>query len=246
MCRLLSDKLLSALIVILIGLLVSKTVDASPDSTGPLSKLFEWTQKAVDHLESNSGNELFVQAESNDEENFFWYNEITGDVSWTGPWREVKDENGKTYYVDNKTNEASWTYPTDWQETTSEGKTFYYNVETKVTQWEKPEALAWVKKDAKKYFWYNSNTKEKQWENPENVPLVSEEHGGREYWLVNGVPTWDKPHQWSSHIDEQSGKEFYVNSITGEKTWDVPTELAWQKLYIDYFESEINNSDLEL
>ena len=78
-------------------------------------------------------------------------------------------------------------YQRNAQEDTKEMLTYYHNPSLKLSQWEKPEALAWTKKDSERYFWYNSVSKESTWETPRDARFESEEHPGRFYYLVDGT-----------------------------------------------------------
>eukprot|EP00798_Chlamydomonas_sp_ICE-L_P023285 gene23285-30521_t len=78
--------------------------------------------------------------------NVRWYNEKTQEFAWVDPkyhtpWREIKNEEGKTYF---------------------------YNVESGDTQWETPDEMAWTKSDEHpgEFFYHNQNTKESMWEKP--------------------------------------------------------------------------------
>ena len=73
------------------------------------------------------------------------------------------------------------------QEDTKDMRTYYHNPSLKLSQWEKPEALAWTKKDSKRYFWYNSVSKESSWDTPRDAKFESEEHPGRFYYQVDGM-----------------------------------------------------------
>ena len=73
------------------------------------------------------------------------------------------------------------------QEDTKDMRTYYHNPSLKLSQWEKPEALAWMKKDSNRYFWYNSVSKESSWDTPRDAKLESAEHPGRFYYQVDGT-----------------------------------------------------------
>lgn len=116
---------------------------------------------------------------------------------------------------------------------------YYFNPSLQLSQWEKPEALAWTQKHATKFFWHNTVTDEVQWETPPDARLKSDEHPGQYYHVVNGEATWESPHGWEVVFDDKYGQEYYRNTKSDESSWVKPAELGWVKVHVDYDHSEL-------
>ena len=56
----------------------------------------------------SNGDDLDPQQE------FFWFNEVTGEVAWELPVSDHENEEGEVYYLDTKTKEVSWDVPEHW------------------------------------------------------------------------------------------------------------------------------------
>lgn len=173
---------------------------------------------------------------------FFWYNEVTGESSWDGAniVEETDPQSGIKYYFDKVRKEASWEQPDEYAWGVSyddDGREFYYNNKLKLSQYDKPAVLGWVKKDRERYFWYNTHSEESTWELPRDAGIPSEEHKGRYYHIVDGVSTWEKPHAWEAATDPETNQEYYFNTETDTVVWEKPYELSWQKIHVDYVES---------
>ena len=48
------------------------------------------------------------------QQEFFWFNEVTGEVAWELPVLDHENEEGEVYYVDTKTKEVTWDVPEHW------------------------------------------------------------------------------------------------------------------------------------
>jgi hypothetical protein len=107
------------------------------------------------------------------------------------------------YYINLETGESQWGEPIglkDWEKYTSTnkkpGKTYYRNLHSLFTQWEKPDEITdtnilpkdWEERKSKCGNVYYVNNKEKisDWERPGNIILFDEIVGGASRW-----PVWD-------------------------------------------------------
>eukprot|EP00238_Polyblepharides_amylifera_P003633 CAMPEP_0196578866 /NCGR_PEP_ID=MMETSP1081-20130531/11590_1 /TAXON_ID=36882 /ORGANISM="Pyramimonas amylifera, Strain CCMP720" /LENGTH=103 /DNA_ID=CAMNT_0041898243 /DNA_START=108 /DNA_END=416 /DNA_ORIENTATION=+ len=77
----------------------------------------------------------------------FFYNDVSGATQWEEPDLPVayQDEEGRKYWHDGKSGEATWEYPGSWNEVQSEehGQPYFFNKETQASQWERPEPMGW-------------------------------------------------------------------------------------------------------
>ena len=158
----------------------------------------------------------------------------------------------KTYYYNTKTQETSWTNPAErlgggWvaREDPNSKQMYYYNEKTQETSWTIPKRRLGQKEATKARRHEEGGIASQEEEDGEKVGNTGEEGvgevGGRgEGEQGRGVvgsknrkrkqpvdpsssqeaPT--KKKNWDAHLDEVSGKHFYVNRDTGEKTWTPP------------------------
>ena len=111
---------------------------------------------------------------------------------------------------------------------------YYHNSALKLTQWEKPEELAWVKKHGSKFYWHNTVTDDVQWETPPDVRHSSDEEPEQFYYVVDGEITYESPHGWEARVDDKSGDPYYHNTHSEESSWVKPIELGWVKVHVDF------------
>lgn len=117
-------------------------------------------------------------------------NQVPGSV-----WKVYHDEeSNKDYYYSRETRKSQWDHPHKdrmeaaerarlavledggWMECYTKDKkgTFWFNVTTRVSQWQKPERTdgVWVEcttEDEKDKYWWNKITKESSWTRPEST-----------------------------------------------------------------------------
>ena len=129
--------------------------------------------------------------------------------------------------------------PPIWEEhlDPSSGKKFFFNPSTNETSWTKPSAAGYPSAPAKKsdgwtehrdpasgkIFYFNTETKETSWQKPAS-------HAS------NGTPSGpayskskldlDPPDPWTEHVDPDSGRAFFYNSVTKESAWLRPSAVA--------------------
>jgi hypothetical protein len=110
-----------------------------------------------------------------------------------GDWVEnVDPSSGRKYYANVKTQETTWTYPTELNETG-----------------EKAEADEWQAKEdpsSGRTYYYNTRTQETSW----TLPTAAAEGGDND------------AKNWSSKVDPSSNRTYYFNSVTRETTWTKP------------------------
>jgi len=151
------------------------------------------------------------------------------DVSGSdGDWVELQDDEGRTYYCNEKTEETTWDRPaamdqskdvdapkvetapgtTDdradgaWIELQDEeGLTYYYNEETKETTWEQPKTF--VKQD----------------DNDAGVSPVRPQSPVDDQQEDDGAPV--TAGDWTRYKDDE-GRFYYYNAETQQTVWDKP------------------------
>ena len=100
----------------------------------------------------------------------------------------------------------------------SSGKLYFENIDTKLTQWERPDEFydaknKWMaKKDpaSQRYYYTNIALQETQWEIPECFQTKLEK-------------------EWRRHYDTDSNKYFYENLNTAITSWDIPKYIKFNE-----------------
>ena len=83
-----------------------------------MSNSYNYSHRSGEH--ENNQEEWTISYDENGNE--YYYNNDTGESSWTKPttldseWTTSYDENGNEYYVNNITGESRWTLPNSVQE----------------------------------------------------------------------------------------------------------------------------------
>ena len=155
----------------------------------------------------------------------WWSNNVTSATSTTEPEAFGHlSADGKRYWV--VAGEASWTAPAEfaWEAHSSAehgGRAYFHNSVTGVTTWDRPAALGWTRRSYNRTQWVNLVTGEASAETPK--PLVPTAPKGK----LPKEAAWEKR--------TEGGKEVYVNSVTKEKSPDLPADsnLAWVQSHIE-------------
>merc|ERR1712072_200700 len=79
-------------------------------------------------------------------------------------------------------------------------------------------------------YFYNSVTGEATWTDPKIAPWIDEETGKKYWQTADGTATWESPGDWKEEWSAEHKMPFYVNKKTSESTWDLPEELAWERV----------------
>ena len=137
-----------------------------------------------------------IQARGVSFASFQYYNESTGETTYSHPGEQA---DGDSQAMDRQ-DRATQILPAGWESAVSRttGETYYVNVESGETTYEWPES------------------------NQSPAPAMPPDspdhrHVRKEYQLPRG---------WESRVSRSTGETYYVNSTTGETTYDFPTEAV--------------------
>ena len=72
--------------------------------------------------------------------------------------------------------------------------------------------------------------KQATWTDPLIAPWIDEETGKKYWTTADGTATWESPGNWKEEWSTEHKMPFYVNKKTSESTWDLPDELAWERV----------------
>lgn len=178
-------------------------------------------------------------AESQEKPKVFWYNTATGESSWMDPTpAKHTDPDGNEFFVDPSNHTHTWwtaESPEEWsweEVPVTEGehanRTYFHNTVSNEVVWEAPVMLSWKKMSTERVFYFNQVTGESQHSRPLEMGFWSEEHN-RTYWVDDqGDATWESKYWWTQvPVEGEEGKFYYVNEMTKESSWEVPSDLAW-------------------
>lgn len=171
--------------------------------------------------------------------NLFWHNLNTGASTENRPMclPYADTKTSRAYWIVD--NAATWIAPTDcaWRAintTEKPPRTFYENFRTNVTQWERPDALAWQLMDREKPFYFNKVNNETSRIVPRELGFKDEERNAT-YYQIGDQVTWDAPAeaQWHKGYDEKRKRDYFFNPVLKESVWVVPAKsnLAWSTWY---------------
>ncbi|KAL3815820.1 hypothetical protein ACHAXA_009308 [Cyclostephanos tholiformis] len=185
----------------------------------------------------------------------YFANEITGESTWDKPkiqqiekdsddnfppgWIALEDaDSGETYYLNQVTMATTWERPSEGngseiearngEKQSSENGRLSYNNGDLPPGWE-----AVLDPSSGDYYFAHESGKS-QWELPEFDQAeygVAFDTSGEKARSV-GNNRFDSPLDgillpgWFAALDEDSGDHYYSNEMTGETTWDIPTDLA--------------------
>ena len=184
---------------------------------------------------------------------FFYLNNLTGETSWEEPealrlpqnYQRGFDVNtGRVYYGNALTGEVSWEFPVQQQQqergggsvwevnVDADGVTFYYNTITQESQWDPPPELAQEQnffdqqQDSRPLSRGSSgppgsrpgSKKRRRRRKRAGTPGSQQED---EAPMLNDN---DNPANWEINQDDD-GRTFYYNLITGQTQWDEPEAL---------------------
>ena len=181
-------------------------------------------------------------------------NKISDSLNLPDGWEMVEDdESNKMYYVHTVSGASQWTRPTvddspapaskdgnnenSWIEVEdpSTGKVYFFNEATGETSWhpngdvsdgEEEEAVVTThSRRSSMAFAYDgdrerSDTGTMETLNEEDDEEEDDEEAEEDEDMDLGG------NEWAAMTDESTGKEYYVNNITGESQWDMPAD-AW-------------------
>ncbi len=145
-----------------------------------------------------------------------------------GDWSKVQDDEGQTYYYNEKTEETSWEKPDGFDEKNKdavgvkeEDETITKTKEETSDAVETKEVGGWteVQDDEGQTYYYNTKTEATSWDKPEGFDGEiedgdSKQEGTEQEWV-------------ETHDDE--GRTYYYNTKTEETSWDKPAELENKK-----------------
>ena len=184
------------------------------------------TQRSVDMATNDGGDDLSNWKEMTDKNTGkkFYYNTVTRKTQWTLPKATAVAEQVNVE-SDRQTNDHTSSTATaesrsDWKEMTDKnsGKTFYYNVKTRKTQWEKPaefETSGRAKKTSNADI-SGSETMDKGATNEaESESVIAAEK------TTTSHPTGD----WISRTDPNTQRVYYFNKRTNKTQWEEPVEM---------------------
>jgi len=191
---------------------------------------------------------------------FFFYNSVSGAVSWTDP-RPLKhiDDEGRIYYSDPADGEKTW-WENDVEHMPQEyawvvstvpigqehaGKPYFFNKVTQESEWDTPLSMAWKKMHSDRIFYYNSLTGTSQHERPEDMGH-HDEKSGRTYWIdaKTGEATWESEHWWTEvtiseeESAEYQGNTYWVQEMTQEVSLTKPEAMSWVEWHEEAVEVE--------
>ena len=115
-------------------------------------------------------------------------------------WIKQDDGEGNTYYLNLQTNESQWERPDDYEEPPADLA---------------PEN-SWTELNdgqGNKYY-YNTVTEESSWEKPPQL---------------DGADATSEYPKWSKMYDPASEAYYYYNNETGDTQWDVPSDYEEPK-----------------
>lgn len=160
-----------------------------------------------------------------------------------GTWvKEQDEEEGKTYWVNTKTETTTWQTPPScaWvREKDLNGVYSYENSVTGQSLHRTPKALSWrLLMRNGEYEWYNWVANTTQEDPPAEVPeemLEELQEQVNVRWVneVTGEVIWEHPHHlsgWRKTADTSGGDSFWYHVTTGESSWEAPAELAWEEV----------------
>ena len=154
----------------------------------------------------------------------FYYNTVTRKTQWTLPKATAVAEQVNVE-SDRQTNDHTSSTATaesrsDWKEMTDKnsGKTFYYNVKTRKTQWEKPAEFE-TSGRAKK-------TSNADISGSESMDKGATNEAGSESVIAAGKTTTSHPTgDWISRTDPNTQRVYYFNKRTNKTQWEEPVEM---------------------
>ncbi len=170
----------------------------------------------------------------------FWYNNCTGESSWTPPdaLGIPSPEGGRYWIVDGN---PTWDAPAEyaWRQVVStdaahEGRVYFENYNTGETTWERPPALGWSRRSYNKTYFYNTVTGQSVATAPAHA-VGMETPDGTKYYTdpVTGATTWTKPVAAAWVEAKEDEKTYYFNEHTQERAWEKPADsnLAWIRMH---------------
>ena len=180
-----------------------------------------------------------VVAVTAQQSNTFWHNLNSGASTENRPMcmPYADPKTSRAYWIVDNT--ATWNPPTDcaWRAVNTTEKpprTFYENFRTNLTQWQRPDALAWQLMDRSKPYFFNTVSNETTRITPPEMGFKDEERNATYY--ANGYKvTWDAPPEarWFKGYDEKRKRDYFWNPVLKESVWVVPAKsnLAWTTWY---------------
>jgi len=182
--------------------------------------------------------EHFAPSASDAAEPHFWYNFVTQETQYERPSiLPMHDSStGTPYWVIN--GEATWQKPAeaDWRELmTPNDQPYFRNDMLDVTVWERPAELGWRKLSSEKYFFKNEISGETRWPESFGPEFGTYDPTTKTRYYKHpktGKSTWDAPNAdaaWRKATDSATGREYFWNSMTNERSWVVPesAHIAW-------------------
>jgi hypothetical protein len=157
-----------------------------------------------------------------------------------GDWAKTKDDEGRTYYYNSKTEKTSWDRPTvmkgDEKEPEVEGSESNEEgmaEDVPVKEEGKPTACDWTETqdDEGRTYYYNEKTEETSWDRPaefvgkdnnevdtEQKQDKAKEEGISKATESKAVGNWEE-------AQDDEGRNYYYNAETDETSWDRPAEF---------------------